>query len=134
MGILSLFRRRKPQDKRSAETPRAAAGVSTAPAAISNTLGEARGSILLSPVITEKAARLGERGWYAFRVSRGATKQDVRHAVEQQFRVHVERVNILNLPGKARRRGPIIGHVPGYRKALVALRDGERIDLTGGSA
>lgn len=82
---------------------------------------------LIAPVITEKAILQQTRGWYTFRVQRHATKPDIRRAVERQFGVHVEQVNILTVPGKTRRRGNIVGRVSGYRKALVRLKVGEKI-------
>lgn len=128
MGILSFFRRRPP----SAATPRAdvpAPAAASAPAATSNApLPSAPwGAVLLHPTITEKATRAQQDGWYTFHVRTTATKPDIRRAVERQFRVHVEQVRVVTLPGKQRRRGQVIGRVPGHRKALVRLRNGERI-------
>lgn len=87
-------------------------------------------SPIVRPIITEKATLLNSEGKYAFQVVAGTSKQDVRSAVEKQFKVHVESVNIVKVPSKVRMRGAIVGHVSGYRKAYVSLRDGETIDLT----
>lgn len=133
MGILSLFRRTK---KAAAGVPadsvaRAQPG-STAPAPSSAvrppTDGRAR---VVLPHLTEKATRLGAEGRYTFRVDQGATKPEIRTTVERQYGVHVTAVAVMSVRGKPRRRGRIVGRSTGYRKAVVTLREGERIDLTG---
>lgn len=83
----------------------------------------------MAPLITEKASLQQARGWYTFRVQRHAAKPNIQRAVERQFGVHVEQVNVVTVPGKTRRRGNIVGRVPGYRKALVRLKVGEKIQV-----
>lgn len=85
--------------------------------------------VLLGPRETEKATLAAGQGRYTFLVERTATKSDIRKAVEKQFHVRVAGVHVVNVRGKIRRRGNIEGRVPGHRKAVVALRAGERIDL-----
>lgn len=145
MNILSFFRRRKvaPPVPSSGEKPAltAAPTVERAPRAMTleaparPAAAAADAAVLVSPAVTEKAMLRQAEGWYTFRVQAAATKPNIRRAVEQQFGVHVDRVRVTNVPGKARRRAQILGHVPGYRKALVRLREGERIQLdTAGTA
>ena len=86
-------------------------------------------SILGAPLITEKSTLRQSEGWYTFRVLPHATKIEIRRAVHEKYRVHVTRVRVSTVRGKLRRRGKIVGQVPGYRKAAGALRAGERIDL-----
>lgn len=144
MGILSLFRRRKaqalPPKERGRRTAEQAAGTPPTPTAGTPSAGpplptavSGRGliasSVLKAPAVTEKATRRQADGWYTFLVQPRATKPDIKRSVEEQFGVHVERVRVLNVLPKMRRRGPIEGWVPGKRKALVRLREGERIDL-----
>lgn len=132
MGILSFFRR-----KRAKEAPAEVAGAAGAVASAASVpelsvnapaASEVEAAIL-GPVVTEKNSALSILDQYGFRVAPWATKQIVRRAIERQFRVHVTRVNVLNVRSKIRRRGRIEGQVPGYRKALVTLKEGERIDL-----
>ena len=130
MGILSFFRRvkvaqapergRRPEPAVPSVTPKTSAARSGG-ASVSS-------GILVGPRVAEKATRALEHGRYTFLVDRAATKQDVRRAVEEQFHVHVAGVRVLNVRGKARRRGNIKGRIPGYRKAMVTLRTGEQID------
>lgn len=85
--------------------------------------------ILRSPHITEKTARAGETGTYAFKVSPYANKNTVKQAVERRYGVGVARVRILQTPAHARVRGNIVGWKPGFKKAMVTLKSGERIDI-----
>ncbi len=86
---------------------------------------------LRRPVVTEKSyAAQGTTNQYSFRVERSATKQQIRHAVEAIFEVKVEKVQVINMPGKPKRRGTHAGFRSGYRKAVVRLAEGETLDVT----
>lgn len=81
---------------------------------------------LVSPHISEKATMFGD-GAYVFKVTDKANKIMVKKAVEERYGVKVENVNIANMPGKLRRKGAIIGHVSGFKKAVVKLSAGQTI-------
>jgi large subunit ribosomal protein L23 len=86
-------------------------------------------NVLLSPHVTEKTSlALQERNQYAFRVRRDATRTDVRRAVELMFEVKVERVQVVNEPGKSRRFGNRPGRTQDSKKAYVRLAEGQTID------
>jgi len=85
--------------------------------------------ILIRPLITEKGTRLIEQGQYTFEVHREANKIQIREAVEKTFNVQVKAVNTINMPRKERRRGRVIGSVPGWKKAIVTLQPGQTIDI-----
>ena len=86
--------------------------------------------ILLRPIITERATRLGERfNQMAFRVARKANKHQIREAVETLYGVKVDRVRTMVVPGKLKRRGSSIGKRPNWKKALVTLQKGDVIDF-----
>ena len=89
---------------------------------------------ILAPVITEKATALGERGQYVFRVPLGATKPEIKAAVEGLFGVTVSAVNTLVVKGKAKRFRGRPGRRSDWKKAMVRLAEGESIDLTTGLA
>lgn len=134
MGILSFFRRKRgasvpAPSKSAAVPPRAAERAPTAPAREGARAPGGHQAVLLAPEITEKATRLQAENWYAFRVAPTASKLDVKQAVQRQYGVHVKRVTVVSVSGKQRRRGRVIGRVPGHRRAFVALRAGERIQL-----
>ncbi len=86
-------------------------------------------SVLVAPHVTERARQASEHGQYTFRITDSATKRDVKHAVEQMYNVHVERVRIVKVHEKPRRRGLTQGVKKGYKKTVVALRVGEAIDI-----
>ena len=88
-------------------------------------------NVLRAPRVSEKTARLQEvSNQYVFEVSNGASKADVKAAVEQLFSVKVEDVNVVNVKGKTksfRGRGGTRGN---WRKAYVRLADGQAIDVS----
>jgi large subunit ribosomal protein L23 len=91
--------------------------------------------VIRRPLITEKNTVLMEIGQYTFEVAPEANKFQIREAVEKTFKVKVRAVNTLNVKPKAksrtasRRGGRITGHVAGWKKAIVTLAPGDRIDL-----
>lgn len=86
-------------------------------------------NVVLGAVITEKSERLkSSEGKYTFRVAPRANKIEIRLAVERLFKVHVADVRVMNLMGKRRRMGMFEGRRPGWKKAIVKLRKGERIE------
>jgi large subunit ribosomal protein L23 len=89
--------------------------------------------ILLEPVVTEKSYELIEDGKYSFRVHPEAHKTQVRQAVEELFSVHVEGVNVVKVKPKPKRRGMRPGRKPGWKKAIVQLRQGESIEIFEGA-
>jgi large subunit ribosomal protein L23 len=89
--------------------------------------------VLLAPVVSEKSYSLIEERKYVFRVHPDAHRTQVRQAVETLFDVHVEGVNILKVQPKPKRRGLIKGIKPGWKKAIVQLREGESIEIFEGA-
>jgi large subunit ribosomal protein L23 len=89
--------------------------------------------VLLAPVVTEKSYELIDERKYSFRVHQDAHKTQVRQAVEELFDVHVERVNILKVQPKPKRRGFTRGKRPGWKKAIVQLREGDSIEIFEGA-
>lgn len=85
--------------------------------------------VLIRPVITEKNSLLGEQGKYTFEVDRRANKPQVREAVEHAFKVKVVAVNVCTMPGKMRRVGRNRGITSPWRKAVVTLQKGQKIEL-----
>jgi large subunit ribosomal protein L23 len=85
--------------------------------------------VLLKPIITEKSTRLADDGKYVFAVAVGANKIQVKEAVELAFNVPVIDVNVMNVHGKTRRIGRTQGRAPDWKKAVVTLAAGSRIEL-----
>lgn len=86
--------------------------------------------VLRRPVLTEKTDILGEQhNQYVFEVAKEANKAQIKDAVETIFEVKVERVRTAVMPGKPRRWGRHTSKTPAWKKAMVTLAEGERIDL-----
>lgn len=85
--------------------------------------------ILESPHVTEKSTRLAEQAAYIFKVKPSANKPEIRQAIQDLYGVKVEKVNIVNIPRKTRRVGRNEGYKPGYKKAIVKLAAGEKIEI-----
>ena len=70
---------------------------------------------------------------YTFKVHPDAHKTQIRQAMEQLFGVHVEDVKVIKVPAKPKRRGAIKGTKPGFKKAIIKLREGDSIELFEGA-
>lgn len=87
--------------------------------------------IIIEPWITEKITKeLDQQAKYAFRVRTDANKKQIKSAVEKIFNVHVVKVNTLNNRGKWRRVRYQPGLTSDWKKAVVTLKKGEKIDIT----
>ncbi len=85
--------------------------------------------IIRRPLVTEKS--VAERGLsrYAFEVAPTATKPAIREAVEEFFKVKVLSIHTLHVPGKRRRVGRHVGRGADWKKAIVTLKEGQKIDM-----
>ena len=80
------------------------------------------------PLVTEKAVGLSKENKYVFRVWSGANKVEVKKSVEKLYGVKVKEVRVLNAVGKKRQIGRFQGWKPGFKKAIVSLKEGHKID------
>jgi large subunit ribosomal protein L23 len=87
--------------------------------------------VIIAPVVSEKSYALLEQNVYTFKVHPDATKPEIHDAVEEIFGVQVVKVNTLNRKGKRKRnrRSWTYGKRPDSKRAIVTLREGDRIDL-----
>jgi large subunit ribosomal protein L23 len=86
--------------------------------------------VLLRPVISEKSTLETERNNYTFAVARDANKFLIKAAVEAEFKVTVLDVRIVSVRPKQKRRGrKTMGTVPGWKKAVVSVKPGDKIEL-----
>ena len=89
--------------------------------------------VLLAPQISEKATYIADKNeQIVFKVDSGATKPEVKAAVELLFKVEVESVQIANVKGKVKRFGKITGRRKGWKKAFVCLKPGQEINFAAG--
>jgi large subunit ribosomal protein L23 len=85
--------------------------------------------IIVRPLITEKNTNLMAFNKYCFEVDRYATKPQIKQAIESIFNVTVTKVHTMNMRGKLRRRGRQFGYTADWKKAIVTLAEGDRIEL-----
>ena len=85
--------------------------------------------VLRRPLITEKNAIQQAAGKYAFEVASAANKRQVKQSVEKAFEVQVTKVNIMTVHGKMRRMGKRAVLLPSWKKAIVTLKPGDKIEL-----
>jgi large subunit ribosomal protein L23 len=85
--------------------------------------------IIIRPLITEKNTNLMELNQYCFEVDREASKPQIKRAIESIFSVSVKKVRTINVRGKQKRRGMSLGYQRDWKKAIVTLADGDRIEL-----
>src|SRR3989344_1490949 len=83
--------------------------------------------ILLRPVLSEKGTHLAGKGEYVFAVHPKANKNEIRKSIQKVYDVKVEKVRIINLPGKRRRYGRTIGRTAASKKAIVKVAAGQKI-------
>ena len=89
--------------------------------------------VLQAPIVSEKSYAMITERKYSFRVHPDAHKTQIRQAVEELFNVHVEGVNISQVRPKPKRRGMSRGIRPGWKKAIVQLREGDTIEIFEGA-
>jgi large subunit ribosomal protein L23 len=90
-------------------------------------------SILKRPLVTEKMTALQDKGQYAFEVDPGSNKITIARAVEKKFNVKVVSVRTITMKGKAKsqmtRRGRFAGRTAAWKKAIVTLKAGDKIEF-----
>jgi large subunit ribosomal protein L23 len=90
--------------------------------------------VIIRPVVSEKSYALIAQNKYTFRVHEEAHKTQIRQAVEEIFEVTVTDVRTITLRPKPKRRGWTAGRTRGWKKAVVELAPGDRIELFEGAA
>ena len=85
-------------------------------------------NIIISPLVTEKSQlQAANTNTYTFKVSINANKIEIKHAIEKIFSVKVLDVNTIRMLGKPKRLGRYSGKRPDWKKAIVTLREGDKI-------
>jgi large subunit ribosomal protein L23 len=86
--------------------------------------------ILIQPLLTEKITAMREQAnKVGFLVRRDANRIEIKQAVEAALKVKVERVHVINIMGKTKRLGRFSGKRPDWKKAIVTLKEGEKLEL-----
>ncbi|MDR1651856.1 MAG: 50S ribosomal protein L23 [Synergistaceae bacterium] len=89
--------------------------------------------VIIRPIITEKTSRMMSQNKYTFEVLRSAGKIDIRRAVEEVFKVKVSGVHTINVHSKPKRMGRFTGRSRSWKKAIVTLIEGQRIEFFDGA-
>lgn len=93
-------------------------------------LSQEKWNVLKSPCITEKAVNVSSQGnFYVFHVNQEANKIEIKKAVEDKYKVNVIQVRTVNIPRKKIRRGRIEGFKNSYKKAVVKIKEGQKIEM-----
>ena len=129
---MALFNKKKKEEKPQKDTgeeiPKTETQLSVAP--ILPKGGDSHSyRVILSPHVTEKGSLLGEQNQYVFKVAGSVNKLQVKVAVENLYKVEVAKVRVSYLPSKYRRVGRFEGAKSGFKKAVVTLKEGGKIDL-----
>ncbi len=85
--------------------------------------------VIVNPHITEKGTMLGEYNKYVFRVTKDSNKIQIKKAIQELYKVKVEKVHVLSARPKSRNIGRYSGTKPGFKKAIVTLKQGDRIEI-----
>lgn len=85
--------------------------------------------VLKKPIVSERSMGLTEQNKYSFYVDPQANKIEIKHAVQELFKVTVTDVNTMNVKGKAKRMGKYVGRTANRKKAIVTLKSGDKIEL-----
>ncbi len=89
--------------------------------------------VLRGPMLTERGTALKEAdNKVLFKVAKGANKIEIKKAVEEIFKVKVDRVTTMNYKGKIKRMGRYSGKRPDWKKAIVTIKEGEKLDFIEG--
>lgn len=118
MGIFSKKTANKPAEETTKIVPSVAASKSTK--------ATVHQVVLVRPVVTEKST---VNGTYVFEVAKGATKNEVKKAFQKKYSKQPRKVNIVNVMGKTKTRGRVVGKQSNWKKAVIYLNAGETVDL-----
>ncbi len=85
--------------------------------------------LIKNPIITEKATRQAGMRKYIFLVTDGAAKPEIKKALENIYKINITNIQVVNARPKPRRMGSYVGIKPGYRKAIITLKEGQKLDV-----
>jgi len=136
MSLLDFLKSKKEKEK-AKEKKVAKVSVAEKPLKIAEINAESRGngkknfsySIIREPHISEKATDLGQLNKYTFKVYANANKLEIKKSVEGIYGVNVLGVNMITIPHKKRRLGRTEGFKKGFIKAVVTIKEGQKIEL-----
>ncbi len=131
MAPLRIFKQKKesPKEKKKEEKKETAEKVVKQEISKPSKVRMIAWRVVKAPHITEKATIGEESRRYIFKIFERANKTETKKAIEEIFNVKVEKVRIINVPRKKRQRGRVRGWKGGYKKAIVTLKEGYKIEI-----
>jgi large subunit ribosomal protein L23 len=87
-------------------------------------------NLIRKPWLSEKAGNLSANNQYVFLVQKYANKKEVAKEISRRYGVKVEAVNIIRQPGKTKKVGNVFGRASGFKKAIVTIKKGEKLEIT----
>lgn len=132
MTFLNKFLKSKAKDKevvRKEKKEKAVEKTAVVKAAGIDKKGNYTYGVLLAPHVTEKSTSENALNKYVFRVQNTANKPEIKKAVEGKYGVNVLNVRVVNTKSKRVRLGSIEGVRPGYKKAIITLQEGDKIEI-----
>ena len=84
-------------------------------------------TILIHPIISEKSVKDKEHNKYSFKVRWGSNKSEIKKAIEDKFKIKVDKVNTINVPAKERKMGKYVGKTSQWKKIIVTIKKGQSI-------
>jgi large subunit ribosomal protein L23 len=136
MALLDIFKKKKKPERRAEKKiqevspsvkPRKPKKLASSPKP--KKISDIAYRILKKPHVTEKATDLVGKNQYVFEVFPGSNKSQVKKAVEEVYGVNVVSVRMVNIPRKKRRLGRVEGWRKGYKKAMVKIKEGQKIEV-----
>lgn len=130
MALRDIFKKKKPpEEKKAIKKPVEKSPEIVMPKVKRETEVREAYRVLKFPHITEKATDLTERNQYVFKVFPEANKIEIKKAIENLHGVDVVSVKIINIPRRQRRSGRVWGWRKGYKKAIVRVKEGQKIEI-----
>ncbi len=137
MALLKFFKKKKREKKKETEKPKEKVEEKviekpSVPVQPQRTRKKETGVaplVLKSAHITEKATDLARKNQYVFKVSSTSSKQEIKKAVEEVYGVNISKVRLIKVKRKQRRLGRTFGWRKGYKKAIVILKKGQKIEI-----
>ena len=138
MALFDIFKKKKKTEKKEVKKPVKAKPQPKAKKRVRKTtiapakpkkISEIAYRVLQKPHVTEKATDLVKKNQYVFRVEKGVNKKDIKKTIEDVYGVDVLHVRVIKVPPKKRRLGRIEGFRKGYKKAIVRIKEGQKIEV-----
>ncbi|TSC96696.1 MAG: large subunit ribosomal protein L23 [Parcubacteria group bacterium Athens1014_26] len=85
--------------------------------------------LVKNPIIAEKAIQMGPLRKYVFLIDKNATAPEAKKIIEAHYNIKIIKTNIINIKSKIRRLGRTVGVKPGYKKLIVTLKEGQKLDI-----